>query len=489
MVYDECHYFYTDSTFNTYTELSYDCLTHIFDEKIQIFMSATMEKVKELIKDRRPQLINGHSCSKNFDVLLRQRGELKDRIIEYSTDYKYDYLDVISFGEIEEVISAIVNHGGDKKEKWLIFTDSIDRGQEIKKKLLCVKKDAYKIDESGVISKDEIVFIDANYEEDVDGTDSVRELTNNCFISKRIVIATAVMDNGVSFHDEDLRNIVIMADDEESFVQMLGRKRFDRRNSMVRTKLYICKRNKAHFQRRFALMEEKTNVYLNNRNCLDILFLGSIESQGNILPVLVNENKPYYAILFNKKIISNYQQSVLSAMLRNEKMYRAVKSFCYSVGGALAVNYFAISKMINLQGYYQDMIKKIEIDENAFLKEQLKWIGKDDDDVNEIVQKSATTIEESYRNDLRSSLEGMFRNNECCVMMTNEENIAWKKENKNQIIFFLKKGKFEEKDISNIKKGDRTISMENFNECMKLAGISYEMKKERGKDYEIKKLI
>ena len=47
------------------------------------------------------------------------------------------------------------------------------------------------------------------------------------------MIATAVMDNGVSFHDTALRNMVIFADTKEEFIQMLGRKRTD-------GKLLIC---------------------------------------------------------------------------------------------------------------------------------------------------------------------------------------------------------------------------------------------------------
>ncbi len=43
------------------------------------------------------------------------------------------------------------------------------------------------------------------------------------------------MDNGISLEDEYLRNIVIMADTKETFIQMLGRKRIknkDRKSTL-----------------------------------------------------------------------------------------------------------------------------------------------------------------------------------------------------------------------------------------------------------------
>lgn len=34
------------------------------------------------------------------------------------------------------------------------------------------------------------------------------------------------MDNGISIHDVNLKNIVIMCDTKEEFIQMLGRKTY-----------------------------------------------------------------------------------------------------------------------------------------------------------------------------------------------------------------------------------------------------------------------
>lgn len=96
-------------------------------------------------------------------------------------------------------------------EKWLIFTDSIEAGKafcnEIKER---------------VANQTDVGYIDAKYA-----------------------------------LDEDLRNIVIMADTEESFVQMLGRKRPDGKNLLV----YICKRDRKYFERRLRYVRQVLKFY------------------------------------------------------------------------------------------------------------------------------------------------------------------------------------------------------------------------------------
>ena len=49
------------------------------------------------------------------------------------------------------------------------------------------------------------------------------------------------MDNGISFIDSDLKHIVVSADTQEEFIQMLGRKRAN--NEKVT--LYIYRRNQS----------------------------------------------------------------------------------------------------------------------------------------------------------------------------------------------------------------------------------------------------
>lgn len=67
---------------------------------------------------------------------------------------------------------------------------------------------------------------------------------------QKVVVATSVMDNGISIHDIEMRNMVIIADTKEEFIQMLGRKRRSKLEAPGKLKLYILQRRKEDFIRR-----------------------------------------------------------------------------------------------------------------------------------------------------------------------------------------------------------------------------------------------
>lgn len=59
---------------------------------------------------------------------------------------------------------------------------------------------------------------------------------------QKVVVATSVMDNGISIHDIEMRNMVIIADTKEEFIQMLGRKRRSKLEAPGKLKLYITEK-------------------------------------------------------------------------------------------------------------------------------------------------------------------------------------------------------------------------------------------------------
>ena len=189
VVYDECHYFYADADFNPGTEISYVYLTQSFRHVVQIFMSATIENMEEKIE-------KDLTYTGGFKLHLKP-------FKKYEMEIDYDYVDLHYIADNKEILELIKT---EKNEKWLIFTDNIDKGNEL-------AKDIRNIHEK--YAGDNVVFIDARYKTDESGSDSVRELVDNRLIEKPVIITTSVLDNGVSFEDEGLRNIIIMADSKE----------------------------------------------------------------------------------------------------------------------------------------------------------------------------------------------------------------------------------------------------------------------------------
>ena len=75
----------------------------------------------------------------------------------YSMEIASDYINLFAFDSGEEIEQIIQEKYQDTDEKWLIFTDSIERGKKFRSELLK--------GECSVCAED-VVFIDADYDKD-----------------------------------------------------------------------------------------------------------------------------------------------------------------------------------------------------------------------------------------------------------------------------------------------------------------------------------
>ena len=434
VVYDECHYFYADADFNPGTELSYGYLTQSFRNVVQIFMSATIENMEE-------KIVNDMT---NWGIV-----KLHDKqVVEYKMAEDYDYVELHYIADTKEILELIK---AEKNEKWLIFTDNIDKGNELAKNIRTIHEK---------FAGNNVVFIDARYKTDESGSDSVRELVDNQVIEKPVIITTSVLDNGVSFEDEGLRNIIIMADSKEEFIQMLGRKRPDGQ----RVQVYICKRDKAYFARKQHYID--TIISCHSRYAGEIKHMWQ---SGNVME----------------------QQNVLNAMFSNEVTYRLLKRFCYFAMGYIKIGYFAELKLPILQCFYREMINKFENDENAFLRVQAGWLGYSEERIQKFIEGETGQKSEDNRIKLEEELKKLLGENETLALST-EENKEKLKRNaaiKNLLKFFFDRAENiedKEKRLEAIGKNDRAMQPEEFNCCMETAQLNYEMIKE-GKSFTIKR--
>ena len=371
-VYDECHYFMVDSVFNPATYLSWTHLTHVLSNTLQVFMSATIDSMKaniEQLKNRskedcHPLIFQhrmAHKCIYNYP-------EHKESI---SNDY--DYVDLYSIDSDDELPSLIQK--GDKKAKWLIFVDSINKGKKLLSRL---KKTE---------GENNVIFIYAKYKNDLEAYERVIELKLKASISRRIVIATSVMDNGISFRDTELQNVVIFADMKEPFIQMLGRKRRDNN----RINVYICKRNSSYFSARIRNIDE-TLQFLGRYEPAITRIMELSYPEAKPQPCQDNQDEMYVQDLQNQQPSYNRpqpvlsyrverQQGVLSDLLDNEEVRKNLKRFCFISCGMIMVSQFAIQRLSNMRNYYATMKEKIEKDENAFLYMQASWLGFDENTI------------------------------------------------------------------------------------------------------------
>lgn len=95
VVYDECHYFSVDSTFNTLTELSYDFLRNTFFHSVQIFLSATMQNIESQLINRR-EVVNPNfsTINDNIAVFMNDYTFHKNNIKRYTVPADYSNINI-----------------------------------------------------------------------------------------------------------------------------------------------------------------------------------------------------------------------------------------------------------------------------------------------------------------------------------------------------------------------------------------------------------
>lgn len=263
-VFDEAHYFLTDAPFNANTNYWY---SKDFSKSITIFLTATPEplycflssftgcpiykhdffasKIYEQYTKRRTLRRNMQAPKKELYITpgsgegpsiefysqkeidqecrsIKPYKEAFDFISSaiqqiqgvpqyhfYTQDTDYSYVCPFYFNELCDLVSAI----SDSPDKWLIFVESKEEGNKLLGHLL----------ERGCST----VYLSSDSKK-TKNSDSYQEFVNIVERQRfdcHVLIATSVLDCGVSIVDQQVKNIVICNPDRTEFLQMLGRRR------------------------------------------------------------------------------------------------------------------------------------------------------------------------------------------------------------------------------------------------------------------------
>ena len=474
VVCDECHYFYTDSNFNTGTELSFALIRELFSNKLQIYISATADSIKEAMEN---YLKKGQDVVQTINFGGIVPGWYKKKFFEeYGQKYNYGelcpYVVIDQDSLVDKIESSICN----TQDKWMVFVDSINVGRTLQKTLR---------HKSG-IKENDIIFLDADYEKVEEAEKTVSEIVENRSSRKRVIISTAVMDNGITFQDCDLVNVAIFSDVKETFIQMLGRKRING-NEIIH--LYICKRSEEYFRKRYLYVHNAVNTYYKYQAELNILSepycYQSYCQNGQSVIVTMNYIEYLYRHInitgYENPMKSGSQQKILDVLLSNRIEAQYLKQFCYAVNGNISLNRLAIQRLLDLEAYYKEMAGKIADNENAFVEQQFEWLGIPVDTVQGYVDEAMQELSTRYRNELEQSIEDILNKKD--GSMNEEENIGWKLKMRKQLEYFLvKDNEYDENERKALGKNDRALSADRFNSEMKKADLHYVMKREGTKE-------
>lgn len=295
IVADEAHFFIKDGNFNGRTPAS---LKKIMNTRrpVKLFMSATLKELQNLL------------CNKIKEKY--RTNFISDKVIAYQMTKSKQWINFVSCIDLTE-LAMLVNESGDG---WLIFVDSIEKGQNLANML-----------------GDDAIFISAELTEGKgEATKEYHNIVETETLTHRVVVCTSVLDNGVNVKDRRVRNICIACDDRIEMIQMLGRKRcIDEKDTF---NLYLLHDFKQSYARKLNLkgqeikLWESVKLKLKHRNGIPPLpfSLNTDEGEGYRNMIYLDEDKCFK---FNELGLYNLR------MAENDlrKLYYAEDAFLLKV--------------------------------------------------------------------------------------------------------------------------------------------------------------
>ena len=313
-VFDEVHYILEDSMFNPHIMYLLEYIQKV--RNVKIFISATLQETKEYLLSSgvlgkiipgTERVINEILVKEQLDTYTFRCIGNEKYIWHYSIPRRADKIKVKYFTDFSQ-IAELINQSD---EKWLVFVSN--------KASVGMWK--------GEIQKS----VDVIYADDKD-QEIVEQIVRYERFEKQVLITTKLLDNGVNFKDQRLRNVVIDTISRVEFMQMLGRKRISGDESI---NLYIPKKSRKYFAGYFNLSVRKCLNYVNDSKTSEVL---------------------------------------MKECLADPTVYEIVRRYYVVQEGELTLNPAGAYKLSSLAGFLSDMQQKMEEDEWAYVKEQLKWL-------------------------------------------------------------------------------------------------------------------
>lgn len=316
---DEFHYWITDSMFNFNTQLSYDYIINQCNS-IRVLMSATPTEIRDYISDDEKMI---EKYMRKVEGSKEWTWDRRNNIIAYTIPSNYEHVTVKYITKNDEIIEVIEKSNG----KSIVFVSSKTNGRNIEKSL----------DTKNIRST--FITADNKYAQ---AKDDVNELVNTNTFSAKVLITTSVLDVGVNFLDEDIKNIIIVATEPTEFLQMLGRIRVIQDGQEVH--LFIHSMGAEYFQK---LRDEHIAPKLQAIECLE-------KYDDDLESVFKDYKKGIYSIP------DNYQDFLYVDSLYND---------------AISVNMLAVSHCKKLYMLYNEIYENMRHDSDYFIKLQLEWLG------------------------------------------------------------------------------------------------------------------
>lgn len=368
IVCDEVHYFISDADFNGFgTFVVLQAILYAGLEKQMLFMSATMDQIKdELYKTL-------ERCVRYYQFYNGEK-DIADECrmwIPYDYSYLEDYgrFKCLAVPDMETLMERLIISDG----KAVIFYDDRTEGEKLQ---------SYAIDKCGLPSN-QIVTLNADSMDSTKKRNFVERLALCSRFDEKILITTSVLDNGISIHDDAVENIAIVTDSKVSFLQMLGRIRCGKRQSV---NLYFVLRPADVFRSRQIKLELLLNLYgktdsSSRLNAFSILHRlipdGRNDETEDLRKVYIisKENLDFYSFGQQKVILSYGNARIITnefGKIKTGDLY-LMENLFYQL---------ALDNPIKVVG------------------EQMRWLGKEPDELTVVNSKYFEDMEAELKKDL-----------------------------------------------------------------------------------------
>ena len=201
VVMDEAHYFLSDSLFNAYLDPLFWKLPELFKHANRLYLTATPGAVLDDICAAESKML--HECA-----VCPHRCQNKGTLLLYDFPDRYNNVQLSYFRNVDEIVDLVKSHPNDQ---FLIFTSkretSNSSGSSYVKSL-----------DNADISVD---YLDSKSKQ----SDTWASVCNQGHFNSQVLVATSVLDCGISLHNPSLRHIVVESTDKTEFLQMIGRRR------------------------------------------------------------------------------------------------------------------------------------------------------------------------------------------------------------------------------------------------------------------------
>lgn len=337
LICDECHYFLKDS-WSGQTEISFNKLIKEEHDATIIFISATMDMLEQEIES------SHRKHNKN------RIGTYRTNLWKYDTNRDYTYLKPHTYTNPEILLEQILK---DKrtKNKWLIFVNNKNYGNELKR---------------------ELEYNDISCSFIYRGCRNKKELNNiikNERFECKVLITTTILDNGINLFDEKIKNIVVTTWDYKiELIQCIGRIRFKNLAEAYPINLYLDKKTRKQIHGKITSIEnsiKEIELLKNNPEEFKKKYARKLNKLPNYIYLDQNNNYQYDELSY-KKLLSDCR--VINGMRDNYyddiSVNRALKSLGLRKNSKNIVEVIDLDKLKqekeidNLEVYIKSLINK-----------------------------------------------------------------------------------------------------------------------------------